>query len=179
LTKIGKFFTKLANGESVLRLRDHAVEEEVKSKTMKDYDYIHLACHGLLSDDFQSLVLSQNIPTQTDNGFLTLNEIMNCDFNAKLVVLSACQSGAGKLEKGEGVTGLTRAVMYAGTPAVIASLWTVDDKATKELMVKFYENLLKRKMSKAEALRQAKLSLLESKEFLSPRLWSAFVLYGE
>ncbi len=179
LTSIGDIFTELENGESVLRLRDQALEEEVKSNTMKDYDYIHLACHGLLSDDFQSLVLSQNIPTQTDNGFLTLNEIMNCKFNAKLVVLSACQSGAGKLEKGEGVTGLTRAVMYAGTPAVIASLWTVDDKATKELMIRFYENLLKHKMSKSEALRQAKISLLESKQYSSPRYWSAFVMYGE
>jgi CHAT domain-containing protein len=179
LTSIGDIFTTLPNGESVLRLRDQALEEEVKSKTMKDYDYIHLSCHGLLSDDFQSLVFSQNIPAQTDNGFLTLNEIMNCRFDAKLVVLSACQSGAGKLEKGEGVTGLTRAVMYAGTPAVIASLWTVGDVVTKKLMVKFYKNLLKQNMTKSEALRQAKLSLIKNGSFKSPRLWSAFVLYGE
>lgn len=176
---IGAFFQDLENSESVLYLRQNALEEKAKSEAMKHFDYIHFSCHGLLSDDFQSLVLSQNIPTQTEDGYFTLNEIMNCEFNAKLVVLSACQSGAGKLEKGEGVTGLTRAVMYAGTPAVIASLWKVDDEATKELMVKFYENLLKHNMTKSEALRKAKLSLMDIEKFSSPRLWSAFVLYGE
>jgi CHAT domain-containing protein/Tfp pilus assembly protein PilF len=176
---IAQFFEGLDNGESVICLRENALEDEVKAGVMKDFDYIHFACHSLLSDGFQSLVLSQDIPNRFEDGYLTLNEMMNCDFNAKLVVLSACQTGAGKLEKGEGVTGLTRAVMYAGTPAVVASLWKVDDNATKELMVKFYENMLRHKMPKAEALRQAKLSLLNSGKYSSPRHWSAFVMYGE
>ncbi len=81
--------------------------------------------------------------------------------------------------KGEGVTGLTRAVMYAGTPAVLASLWKVDDTATKELMVNFYRNMLEKDMDKTEALRQAKLELLKSPIYSSPLFWSAFVLYGE
>ncbi|UCH93154.1 MAG: CHAT domain-containing protein [Candidatus Aminicenantes bacterium] len=146
---------------------------------MKDFDYIHFTCHGLLNDDFQSLVLSQDIPGTKDDGYFTLNEIMNCDYNAKLVVLSACQTGSGKLERAEGVTVMTRAVMYAGTPAVIASLWKVDDEATKELMVKFYENMLEKNLDKAEALRQAKLTLIKNKKYRSPLYWSAFVLYGE
>jgi CHAT domain-containing protein len=57
--------------------------------------------------------------------------ILNCDYNAKVVFLSACQTGKGKMEKGEGVTGLTQAVIYAGTPAVVASLWKIEDIATK------------------------------------------------
>jgi CHAT domain-containing protein len=81
--------------------------------------------------------------------------------------------------KGEGVTGLTRAVMYAGTPAVLASLWRVDDTATKELMVNFYKNMLEKNMDKVEALRQAKLELLKSPKYSSPFFWSAFVPYGE
>jgi CHAT domain-containing protein len=83
------------------------------------------------------------------------------------------------MERGEGVTGLTRAVMYAGTPAVVASLWDVDDTATKELMVTFYKNLLEKNLDKTEALRQAKLELLKNKMYASPLYWSSFVMYGE
>jgi CHAT domain-containing protein len=69
--------------------------------------------------------------------------------------------------------------MYAGTPAVIASLWKVDDIATKELMVNFYRNMLEKNLDKTEALRQAKLELLKNKNHRSPLFWSAFVMYGE
>jgi CHAT domain-containing protein len=79
----------------------------------------------------------------------------------------------------EGVTGMTRAVMYAGMPAALATLWKVDDEATKELMVKFYENMLEKNLDKAEALRQAKLELIKNKKYRSPLFWSAFVMYGE
>jgi CHAT domain-containing protein len=160
-------------------LRDQATEDNAGSADMKDFDFIHFACHGLLNDDFQSLVLSQDIPGSQEDGYFTLNEIMNCDYNAKLVVLSACQTGSGKMERAEGVTGLTRAVMYAGAPAVIASLWHVDDPATKELMVTFYRNMLEKNLNKAEALRQAKLEMIKNKKYRSPLLWSAFIMYGE
>ena len=70
---------------------------------------------------------------------------------------------------------MTRAVMYAGTPAVVASLWEVGSKATKELMIKFYKNMLEKEMDKTEALRQAKLELLKSEKYSSPYFWSAFV----
>jgi CHAT domain-containing protein/predicted negative regulator of RcsB-dependent stress response len=178
-----KIIAQLFEKESLNRvvyLREQAVEENAKAPNMKDFAYIHFSCHGLLNDDFQSLVLSQLPPEKSkEDGYFTLNEIMNCDYNAKLVVLSACQTGSGKMYKGEGVTGLTRAVMYAGTPAVIASLWKVDDTATKELMVRFYRNMLEKNLDKAEALRQAKLELLKEKKYSSPLFWSAFVLYGE
>jgi CHAT domain-containing protein len=104
---------------------------------------------------------------------------MNCDYNAKLVVLSGCRTGSGKMERAEGVTGLTRAVMYAGTPAVVSSLWRVDDQATKKLMVTFYRNMLEKNLDKTEALRQAKLELLKNPKYYSPLFWSAFVMYGE
>jgi CHAT domain-containing protein len=166
--------------KSVVHLREQAAEEKAKAANMKDFDYIHFSCHGLLNDDFQSLVLSQLPPEKSkEDGYFTLNEIMNCDYNAKLVVLSACETGSGKMYKGEGVTGLTRAVMYAGTPAVVASLWKVDDITTKELMVKFYKNMLEKNLDKTEALRQAKLELIKNKKYRSPLFWSAFVMYGE
>ena len=166
--------------KTLVHLREQAAEANAKADNMKDFDFIHFSCHSLLNDDFQSLVLSQVPPHKSkEDGYFTLNELMNCDYNAKLVVLSACETGSGKMYKGEGVTGLTRAVMYAGTPAVIASLWKVDDIATKELMVKFYRNLLEKNLDKTEALRQAKLELLKSNNYRSPLFWSAFVMYGE
>jgi len=145
---------------------------------MKDFDYIHFACHGVLGDRFQCLVLSQ-LENSREDGFLTLNDIMNCEFNAKLVVLSACQTALGKMGHAEGVTGLISAVMYAGTPAVVAGLWNVSDTGTKELMVKFYTHLLAENISNEEALRQAKLEMINSDTFSSPYYWSAFIMYGE
>jgi CHAT domain-containing protein/uncharacterized protein HemY len=162
----------------VVHLREQATETNAKLPGIKEFDYIHFSCHGILGDGFQGLVLSQ-IPGSHEDGYLTLNEIMNCDYHAKLVVLSACRTGKGKMERAEGVSGLTRAVMYAGTPAVVASLWDVDDKATKELMVRFYKYLLEKNSNKEEALRQAKLDLIKSKKYASPVHWSAFVMYGE
>lgn len=169
---------KKDNQKAVIHLRDTATEEMAKSPDLKDYDYIHFSCHGILGDGFQSLVLSQ-VPKSKEDGYLTMNEIMNCDYNAKLVVLSACETGKGKMDRGEGVTGLTRAVMYAGTPAVVASLWNVSDIGTKELMVQFYKNILEKGMSKEDALREAKLSLLRGGKYSSPYYWSSFVMYGE
>jgi CHAT domain-containing protein/predicted negative regulator of RcsB-dependent stress response len=179
MNAIAGLFEK-ASRKSVVHLREQATEENAKAPEIKDFDFIHFACHGLLNDDFQSLVLSQ-LPSDKskEDGYFTLNEIMNCHYNAKLVVLSACQTGSGKMYKGEGVTGLTRAVMYAGTPAVVASLWDVDDRATKELMVRFYRNMLENNMDKTEALRQAKLELIKTKKYHSPLFWSAFIMYGE
>lgn len=164
--------------KSVVYLREKANESNAKSPVLKAFDYIHFSCHGILGNGFQSLVLSQ-IPGSPEDGYLTLNEIMNCDYNARLVVLSACQTGKGRMEKGEGVTGLTRAVMHAGTPAVVASLWNVADVAAKELMVRFYRYMLEKKMDKNEALRKAKLDLIKSEKYASPFFWSAFVMYGE
>jgi len=166
--------------QAVFCERKEANEENAKLPDLKKFGYIHFSCHGVLGKGFQCLVLSQlPKPLSKEDGYLTLNEIMNCEFNAKLVVLSACQTGEGKMEKGEGVTGMMRAVMYAGTPAVVASLWAVDDIATKELMIRFYRYMIEEKLSKEEALKRAKLDLMKSKEYSSPFFWSAFVMYGE
>ena len=120
--------SKLFGTKPYLRL--DANEEMVKSAEMKNYGYILFSCHGLISDDFQSLVLSQ-VPDSKEDGYLTLGEITNLDWNAQLVVLSACQTGKGEVKKGEGVVGMTRAIMLAGTPAAVVSLWNVSDQGTK------------------------------------------------
>lgn len=162
----------------VVYLREKATEANAKAPGMNRFGYIHFACHGTVGDNFSNLVLSL-IPGKSEDGFFSFGEIMNCNYNAQLVVLSACQTNLGKKVKGEGVAGLLQAVMYTGVPAAVASLWRVKDTAAEALMVRFYENLLEKRMEKTEALRQAKLSLLKSKAYASPVHWSAFLMYGE
>ena len=112
-----------------------------------------------------------NLPPKTDglglptgeDGILTAEEIVYLDLrDTELVVLSACETGLGRVAGGEGVMGLQRAFHLAGARAVVASLWKVDDNATKALMVEFYKNLWQKKMGKLEALRQAQLAMIRS-----------------
>lgn len=136
---------------------------------------IHLATHGLLDNflGFQSsLALA---PDGKDDGFLTAREILNLKLKAELVVLSACDTGRGRIN-GDGVIGLSRSFIAAGAPSVIVSLWKVPDEPTAELMFSFYQNLQKT-TDKAQALRQALLATLA--KYPSPREWAAFTLIGE
>jgi CHAT domain-containing protein len=96
-----------------------------------------------------------------------------------MIVLSACQTAVGKQVKGEGLIGLTRGFMHAGAARVVASLWNVDDEATAELMKRFYNYLLEKKMPTAAALRQAQLDLMKIPGKNQPYHWAGFVLQGE
>ena len=95
------------------------------------------------------------------------------------MVLSACQTGLGKEVRGEGLMGLTRAFLYAGVPRVIVSLWSVDDRATAELMAAFYRSLLRDGKRPSEALLAAQLELRKHKQWQSPYYWAAFVQQGD
>lgn len=125
------------------------------------------------------VVLSLNGEGEED-GVLQMNEIFNLDLKADMVVLSACQTGLGKVVGGEGMIGLTRAFMYAGTPSVVVSLWNVNDRFTAEFMGSFYRHL-KAGTSKVEALRQAKLEMFRSDipAYRFPYYWAPFVLVGK
>jgi CHAT domain-containing protein/tetratricopeptide (TPR) repeat protein len=136
---------------------------------------IHLATHGLL-DDIRGLGSAIALaPSGNDNGLLTAEEILDLKFNAELVVLSACDTGRGRIT-GDGVIGLSRSLMSAGVPSVIVSLWQVPDAPTASLMTEFYQNLQKTP-NKAVALRSAMLSTM--KQHPNPKDWGAFTLIGE
>ena len=105
-------------------------------------------------------------------------EIYNLELDAKLVTLSACQTGMGKILKGEGVVGLSRALVYAGANNVIVSFWNVADDSTVRLMTDFYSYVLQRDSLYAESLRQSKLGLIRSTDFSAPFFWAPFVLIG-
>jgi CHAT domain-containing protein/predicted negative regulator of RcsB-dependent stress response len=150
---------------------------------------IHLATHGIL-DDIQglksaiALAPSSMAPPLTkggtggvegSDGLLTAEELLNLKLNAELVVLSACDTGRGKIT-GDGVIGLSRSFISAGVPSVIVSLWAIPDAPTAFLMTEFYQNLQKNP-DKAQALRQAMLTTL--KQHPNPKNWAAFSLIGE
>lgn len=144
---------------------------------------IHFATHGLL-DDFTggsipgAIALAPEVfnnkgKTEETNGLLTASEIFDLKLNAELVVLSACDTGRGKIS-GDGVIGLSRSLISAGVPSVIVSLWSIPDAPTASLMTEFYQNLHK---GKAFALRQAMLKTME--QHPDPKNWAAFTLIGE
>jgi CHAT domain-containing protein/Tfp pilus assembly protein PilF len=138
---------------------------------------IHLATHGLL-DDFTGEGVPGAIalaPGGKDNGLLTASEILDLKLNAQLVVLSACDTGRGKIT-GDSVIGLSRSLISAGVPSVIVSLWSVPDAPTASLMTEFYRKF-QQKPDKAQALRSATLTTM--KQYPNPRDWAAFTLIGE
>ncbi|MBI4573613.1 MAG: CHAT domain-containing protein [candidate division NC10 bacterium] len=115
-------------------------------------------------------------PANGDDGRLVVQEIFGLDLHASLVVLSACETALGKPTRGDELTGLTRAFIYAGTPSIITTLWQVNDRGAFELMREFYHHL-KAGQDKAESLRQAQLAMLARR--LHPYYWAAYQLIGE
>jgi CHAT domain-containing protein/Tfp pilus assembly protein PilF len=150
---------------------------------LADYRIVHFATHSLVNDEqpelsaiLLSMVDREGRPQK--HGLLRFGEIYNLKLPADLIVLSACQTALGKDVRGEGLIGLTRGFMYAGARRVMASLWSVDDKATAELMRRFYKHLFERRGARhADALRQAQIEMWKSGQ--PPFYWAAFTLQGE
>jgi CHAT domain-containing protein len=144
--------------------------------------YLHLSTHGYL-DSEHSMYSGLLFP----DGMLQTYEIFNMDIDAELTVLSACQTGLGELKAGEGLVGLTRAFMYAGSPSVLVSLWRVSDPSTAAFMKRFYRNLNKG-MTKAQALQKTKIWMKEKSYHTDehgnvirhdrPFYWAPFILVG-
>jgi len=154
------------------------------SPELGEYRIVHFATHGLLNSrhpELSGIVLSLvNERGEPIDGFLRLNEVYNLKLPVDLTVLSACRTALGTDIKGEGLVGLTRGFMYAGSPRVTASLWKVDDVAAAEMMKRFYEAMLgKDHLRPAAALRRAQIEMWKVKRWQSPFYWGAFVLQGE
>lgn len=171
--------SKLFNGRAVLgkEASEHLFKQEAAN-----YGLIHLAMHGqpdLKNALLSSLIFSESSDTSEDN-FLYAHEISHMKLNAALVVLSACETGYGKYEAGEGIMSLARSFMYAGVPSLVVSLWQVNDQCTSLIMESFYKNLNKG-MNKAAALRQAKLDFLGRTQGLAghPSFWAPFIQLGD
>ncbi len=158
-----------------------ASEKNVKARA-SEYSILHFATHGILDSErpmLSSLALSEDRDS-TESNFWQAHEISKSRLNANLVVLSACETGYGKFETGNGVASLARAFMYAGARSLVVSLWQVHDNSTSRLMGSFY-NQLDRGINKDAALRNAKLEYLESAKgiYAHPAFWSSFILMGK
>ena len=156
-----------------------ATEAIIKKTPLEKYDVVHFACHGLFDEKYpfrSALVLSPD-QNQEEDGLLQVREIYGLRMNAGLVVLSACHSGNGTLERGEGLFGLTRTFFYAGARAVLSSIWSVNDRSTAIFMEDFYKCLV-RGEDKITALRMTKLKMLKSGRS-HPYYWAGFVLNGD
>jgi CHAT domain-containing protein/Tfp pilus assembly protein PilF len=153
------------------------------SPSLADYRIVHFATHGLVNSqhaELSGLVFSLvDRQGQPQNGFLQSKEVYNLKLGADLVVLSACQTALGKEINGEGLVGLTRGFMYAGVPSVVATLWRVSDRATAEMMQRFYRGMLSEGLRPAAALRAAQDALRAEKRWSAPYYWAGFVLQGE
>ncbi|HWN99456.1 MAG TPA: CHAT domain-containing protein [Blastocatellia bacterium] len=176
--------TRLAPQEKRFEALDFAASRETASNPdLGQYRIVHFATHGLINNqhpELSGIVLSLiDEKGQPQNGFLRLYEIFNLKLGADLVVLSACQTALGKEIKGEGLVGLTRGFMYAGAPRVVASLWQIDDRASAELMKRFYNGVLGQGLRPAAALRAAQVSMQNDSRWREPHYWAAFTLQGE
>ena len=172
------------NQNATSYLFDQANEISFKNN-IADYQYVHLATHGIVNEmnpNLSGIIFAQpEIDTgenaASDDGILFAGEMYNLDLNADLVVLSACETGLGRIVNGEGIMSMTRGFIYSGTPNILFSLWKVGDKNTYELMVNFYRDILGGD-TYSNALRKAKLSLIQNEATAFPANWAGFTLVG-
>lgn len=183
IDKISEVFTQ--NGRNQIKSVLHANATEQSFKAIgQQYRYIHLATHSITNSKQPELAYIQFEPTpqNKDNyneGRLYANEIYALNLNADLVVLSSCESGSGKIERGEGMMGLNRSFLYAGARHVMYSLWKVKDRPTSEFMITFYNKLIVGKHSFSKALQLAKQAYIKKHPLKRPHDWSGFLIIGQ
>jgi hypothetical protein len=173
---ISRFFE--GNKRKVL-VGPEAEEGRLKQIGLADFRIIHFAAHGLFDDDSwgrSGLILWRN-KNSTEDGLFQPRDIYPLNLSSDLVVLSACQTGKGRLETGEGLIGLASAFLLAGSDSVLVSLWNINDRSTAQFMEYFYSFLTERK-SITRALQQAKVAMIHSRND-HPLYWAAFVLLGD
>jgi CHAT domain-containing protein len=149
-------------------------------EALPEQGLVHLATHALIEDAGAGGEVPGAIalgPSGEDDGYLTASQIAALHLRARLVVMSACNTGRGRLSA-DGVVGLVRAFLTAGAECVVASLWSVGDQSTQELMVRFYDGLLRGRPA-AHALRGAMLDLKAGPPYDNPLHWAAFTVTGQ
>ncbi len=176
-------------GETDVLTGPDAREFTIRTRELLGYDVLHFAAHGILDERnprYSGIVLSlPEEPDELDDGFLRTSEIYTLELDAELVVLSACNTGIGRLISGEGVLGFQRAFMFAGSGSVAVTLWSIEDRSTAVLMRNFYRYLSEIRgegdphhTDYVQALRRARLDLLNQRGYSHPVHWASFVFTG-
>ena len=170
---------KILSGTSLIGKK---TTEAAFKKQASEYNILHFAMHTLINNEkpmLSKLVFYQD-GDSIEDGMLNTYELFGMDLNAGLAVLSACNTGSGKLLKGEGIMSLARGFMYAGVPGIVMTMWAVEDQASAQIVTSFY-SYLDKGMPKDEALRQAKLDMLAEGNMLRshPYYWAAYVTIGD
>jgi CHAT domain-containing protein len=180
-------------GDSILRVADSsksdiftgfaATRERFLSANVSDYKILHFATHGLINEtrpELSGIIFSRfNENREKLDEVVRLQDIYGLNLHADLVVLSACETGIGKEEKGEGLLSLNNGFLQVGAKTVLSSLWKVEDSATVELMKNFYEILANENTTSAKALQKAQIKMWESGRYKSPFYWAAFTVQGD
>ncbi len=171
-----------AQVESQKMASETTLKKMSKDGLLSKYATVHFACHGYFDPDLSEMSsvlfseVSGKLTESDDDGYLTIGEAATLNLSAQMVCLSACQTGLGEIKKGEGMVGLSRAFMVAGSRNVGVTLWSVDDEATAEFMSRMYKKV-KGGMSYSEAYRKVKNEFRNSDEYSHPYYWAAFVVY--
>ena len=155
--------------------------EEIVKRDAGQFPILHFATHGILNDRaplYSYLLLSQDAPSTEEDGLLEGWEVMRMKLHARLAVLSACETARGQVSAGEGMIGLSWALLIAGCPATVVSQWKVESESNTDLMLDFHRELLSGR-APAEALRQASLALKKNPEYRHPFYWAPFIVVGQ
>jgi CHAT domain-containing protein len=192
IRSLKRLFEHANLGSKILAGNDATKDNLIK--TQKDFSIIHMATHGYSYDFAPELtflafapvkktkaimnIFQKNNSSGENNWIMRSGEMYNMTLNADLLVLSACESGYGNLHRGEGIMSMTRGFIYSGASNVVYTLWSVEDKTTCDLMIRFYENILNGN-SYSRALRQAKIELINNPATAFPRSWAGYFLLGE
>lgn len=155
-----------------------ANESRFKKLSGAGYKVIHVAGHGTLGagEGFEPALILSTVGNTDEDGFLQMSEVFNMKTPSDLVVLSACETGRGSLEEGEGVAGMSRAFLYSGAESLIVSLWSVADTETMQLMTEFYRLMQDQGLPRDKALLQARRKL--ASEGKHPFYWAPFIYMG-
>ncbi|GHV22623.1 hypothetical protein FACS189494_09710 [Spirochaetia bacterium] len=162
---------------------EYKVKQLSTNGVLKTYPIIHFACHGYFNEtnpNLSSIVLSEVselITNSTEDGYLTVPEIALLNMDARIVLLSACETGRGVNMRGDGMVGLPRAFMVAGAEKVGVSLWSISDEGTVEFMSRLYRKILQEKKSYRDAYSETKNEMRKDPKWSHPFYWAAFILY--
>jgi len=151
-----------------------------------NFSVIHIAAHGIFNDVdpmYSHIALSKEEGSENEDGLLEPWEILDLDLKAEMVVLSACETARGKISTGEGIIGFAWAFFIAGSPSIVVSQWKVDSASTTLLMRDFHSiwrnSMNHQRISKAQALRNAEMKLLQNKQYRHPYYWAGFIVIGD